>query len=219
MINVNMDMTGFDTYIFDFDYTLADSSRGIVMCFRHVMDMHGHKGATDWNIKRTIGKTLEESFSILTGITCPETLEQYRQEYTAHAALCMNANTHLFEETAMVLNALKDRGAGIGILSTKYRYRIVDFTDTALGKNFFDVIIGGEDVTQAKPAPEGLLLAMDRLHCDKDKCLYVGDSTIDALTAQAADVAFAGVTHGMTTREELERYDNVMIMDNLKQLL
>lgn len=59
-------MKRYTTYLFDFDYTLADSSKGIVLCFRHVLNLHGYTGITDEEIKRTIGKTLEESFSILT---------------------------------------------------------------------------------------------------------------------------------------------------------
>ena len=59
----------YTTYLFDFDYTLADSSRGIVMCFRHVLERNGYTDVTDEAIRRTIGKTLEESFSILTGVT------------------------------------------------------------------------------------------------------------------------------------------------------
>ena len=52
----------YTTYLFDFDYTLADSSRGIVICFRNVLQRHGYKDITDTAIKRTIGKTLEDSF-------------------------------------------------------------------------------------------------------------------------------------------------------------
>lgn len=59
----------YKTYLFDFDYTLADSSRGIVTCFRNVLNRHQYTNVTDEAIKRTIGKTLEESFSILTGVT------------------------------------------------------------------------------------------------------------------------------------------------------
>lgn len=59
----------YTTYLFDFDYTLADSSRGIVTCFRNVLNRHGYTHPTDDDIKRTIGKTLEDSFSILSGVT------------------------------------------------------------------------------------------------------------------------------------------------------
>ena len=116
----------YKAYLFDFDYTLADSSRGIVMCFRNVLAMHGHDGISDESIKRTIGKTLEESFTILTGIDDKETLAAYRKEYVAQADRLMTANTVLFPETLDVLSRLKERGARIGIISTKYRYRIME---------------------------------------------------------------------------------------------
>ena len=149
-------MKRYTTYIFDFDYTLVDSSRGIVTCFRHVLGNHGHTGVTDTEIKRTIGKTLEESFSILTGITEAGTLADYKREY----------------------------------------------------------------VKAAEPAPEGLLLAIGRASGGgKSEVLYVGDSVVDAATAQAAGTDFAGVLHGMTTREELEAYPHVAIVDDLRGIL
>lgn len=65
--------------------------------------------------------------------------------------------------------------------------------------------MGGEDVTAAKPDPEGLLLAIGRASGGgKSEVLYVGDSVVDAATAQAAGTDFAGVLHGMTTCEELK---------------
>ena len=111
----------YKTYLFDFDYTLADSSRGIVICFRNVLTRHGHTDVTDESIKRTIGKTLEDSFSILTGITDKNTLISYKKEYVKEADIHMTANTKFFPETVAVLKALKKRGAQIGIISTKYR--------------------------------------------------------------------------------------------------
>ena len=197
-------MKKYKAYLFDFDYTLADSSRGIVMCFRHVLDLHRHDGISDEEIKRTIGKTLEESFSILTGITDPATLASYKKEYVAKADTCMTANTRLFPETADVLRTLKKRDAMIGIISTKLRYLIMDLM---------------EDVKAAKPSPEGLLYAIGKLGCNAKETLYIGDSTVDALTAEAAGADFFGVTHGATSPEELARYPHIQIAPDLSPLI
>lgn len=205
----------YTTYIFDFDYTLADSSRGIVMCYRHVLTREGFLEVTDEQIKRTIGKTLEESFSEMTGITDVQRLASMKQQYVQHANSCMTANTHLFPETKEVLKRLKRQGARIAILSTKYRYRIEELAARDFPEGFFDLIVGGEDVTQMKPSPEGLLLAMERLHSNPADTLYLGDSVVDALTAQAAGVPFAGVLHGVTTREELAAYPHIAIFNDL----
>lgn len=99
----------YKTYLFDFDYTLADSSRGIVKCFRIVFTRHQYLTVTDEAIKRTIGKTLEESFSILTGVTDPAQLAAFRQEYRQEADIHMNVNTCLFPDTLSTLTALKNK--------------------------------------------------------------------------------------------------------------
>ena len=157
-------MKPYTTYLFDFDYTLADSSRGIVTCFRHVLDRHGFTAVTDDAIKRTIGKTLEESFALLSGVTDPDRLAGFRKEYVREADVHMTVNTRLFPETASVLTALKDSGAQIGIISTKFRYRIKELMDKHFPAHFLHLVVGGEDVKTAKPSPEGLLLALDKLH-------------------------------------------------------
>ena len=54
---------------------------------------------------------------------------------------------------------------------------------------------------------------------EKKDVLYIGDSTVDAETAQAAGVDFAGVTHGVTTADELARYPHRRIMASLDELL
>ena len=197
-------MKRYTTYIFDFDYTLVDSSRGIVTCFRHVLGNHGHTGVTDTEIKRTEAGTLAD----------------YKREYVKAADVHMTANTFFFPETIEVLEALKSQGAVLGIVSTKFRYRILDLFEKTGHDGLVDFIVGGEDVKAAKPAPEGLLLAIGRASGGgKSEVLYVGDSVVDAATAQAAGTDFSGVLHGMTTREELEVYPHVAIVDDLRGIL
>ena len=190
----------YKTYLFDFDYTLADSSRGIVKCFRIVLTRHQYLTVTDEAIKRTIGKTLEESFSILTGITDPIQLQ-------------------LFPDTLSTLKELKKRSARIGIISTKYRFRILSFLEEYQPEDFLDIVVGGEDVKAAKPSPEGVKFALEHLRSTPKETLYIGDSIVDAETARNARVDFAGVLNGMTTADELRAYPHRIIVKNLSDLL
>ncbi len=160
-----------------------------------------------------------DSFSILTGIGDEAILEEYRKEYVKEADRFMTANTRLFPETVSVLQALKEKGANIGIISTKYRYRIMELAKDNIPEGIIELIVGGEDVKTAKPSPEGVFLALENLGTDKDTTLYIGDSIVDAETAQAAGMDFAGVLHGATTAEELEAYPHVAIMKDLTELL
>ncbi|HLW10308.1 MAG TPA: HAD hydrolase-like protein, partial [Fermentimonas sp.] len=148
-------MNNYNTYIFDFDYTLADSSRGIVYCFNQVLEKHGFNDISDEMIKRTIGMTLQNSFKVLTGENDSDKISIYVKEYVKTADGCMTDNTVLFPETAEVLETLKENGVKLGIVSTKYRYRIKEVLDREFEGDLIDVIVGGEDVTTHKPSPEG----------------------------------------------------------------
>ena len=122
-------------------------------------------------------------------------------------------------ETVNVLSALKKSNAKIGIISTKYRYRIKECLDRNLDENIVDIIIGGEDVEHPKPSPEGLKFAIKQLDLEKSSVLYIGDSTVDAETALHAAVDFAGVLNGVTTSDELAAYPHVAVMNDLNGLL
>lgn len=209
----------YNTYLFDFDYTLVDSSKGIVTCFKNVLNRHGYSEVTDEAIKRTIGKTLEDSFSILTGITDKEKLASFREEYSGESNIHMNINTFFFPETLSALTAIKNKGARIGIISTKHRRTISGFLNSQLPEDWFDIIVGAEDVKLPKPHPEGLLAAMTHLKAPYGETLYIGDSTIDAQTACDAGVDFVGVTSGMTTEKELSAYPAVKIIGSLAELI
>ncbi len=215
----NENMKDYELYLFDFDYTLADSSRGIVKCFRHVLEEAGHSGISDETIKRTIGLTLEEAFAEMTGVTDIDQLRKWRKEYVKIADKVMNAETELFPEVRELFLNLKDRKAKIGIISTKYRYRIENFLLDHFDEIPVDIIVGGEDVNSPKPSPEGVINAIRSLVVKKDRVLYCGDSVVDAKTAKNAGIDFAGVLHGVTPMQDLDTFENVGIVDNLLDLL
>lgn len=205
-------------FLFDFDYTLVDSHIGIVTCYRNVLEHHGFMDVDDEAIQRTIGKTLEESFSILTGETDAAILASWRNEYKQQADIYMTPNTFLFPDTVSVLNKLKSMGYQLGIISTKYRFRFMDMMNRHFPANFFDVLVGNEDIVHAKPHPEGVVLAMQKLKLYPDEVIYVGDSVVDGETARNAGVAFAAVTTGMTQADEFSSFPHIGIFDSLQSM-
>ena len=211
-------MCGYPAYAFDFDYTLADSSAGIVTCFRHVLSCNGYHGIDDDTIKHTIGLTLEEAFARMTGVSDAAVLAAYKLQYTTHANTCMTALTHFFPETLQALQQLAVQGKPVAIVSTKYRYRIMEFLQAQHASHLVTTIVGGEDVTHAKPHPEPLLLAAEAMGVSPAAMLYAGDSIVDGMAAQRARVPFAAVLHGTTQRHELEAYHPVCVVSSLLDL-
>jgi HAD superfamily phosphatase len=82
-------------------------------------------------------------------------------------------------------------------------------------------ILGMEDVTEHKPAPEGLLKLLDQFP-DKPMC-YIGDTVADARCAQSAGVPFIGITSPANPRYVdtvflFQEAKAVAIVDNINYL-
>jgi len=54
----------------------------------------------------------------------------------------------------------------------------------------FDLVVSSLDVPSPKPAPDALLKILNHFQIDEEGAVYVGDSKIDELTAEAAKVPF-----------------------------
>lgn len=201
--------------IFDFDYTLGDSTKGIVLSVNYALERLGYGAKEDEDIKRTIGLSLKDTFFALTDKNDLKEAELFANYFKDKADDVMVENTVLYENVKETLLKLKDNGYKIGIVTTKFHYRIEQILFKYDADKLVDVIVGAEDVKVEKPNPEGLLWAIDYFGVDKSEVLYVGDSIVDAKTAENADVNFVAVLTGTTTRDEFAGYNNVCVCKNI----
>ena len=211
-------MSKYKFCVFDFDLTLVDSSKAILTCYKHTLAKFGQAIPDDTAIFNTIGKTLADGLKILSGISDDDMIEQMRLEYVRKADEVMARDTEFYDDTLAMLQILQCAGVKVGIVSTKFRYRIEETIRCHTSSFPIDIIIGGEDVKEAKPDPQGLELIISRFNACKADVLYIGDSYIDALTAQNAGVDFAAVTTGSTTAEEFEKYPHIYIGSSLTDI-
>lgn len=209
----------YSCYLFDFDYTLADSSKGITDCFHRTMAAFGLPPVENIVIERTIGLPMKDAVRRITGLRGDEKIEEFLSRYRALADKHMTANTRFYPEALPTLRELKNRGARVAIISSKTSHRIREAFVRDKAENLVDFIIGCEEVTELKPSPEGIYLALSRFGLSRPDALYTGDSTTDAAAAQNAGVAFYGVTHGVTDAEELSAYPHEAIGDTLETAL
>jgi len=206
------------TIVFDFDYTLADSSKGAVDCINYALGQMGLPMAADEQACSTIGLSLEKTFTTLTQEPDPLLAAEFSRLFIERADQTMVDLTSLFEWASPAVRALKDQGFSLGIVSTKYRRRIQSILSRESLLDPFDVIIGGEDVTRHKPDPEGVFKALEAMDSTPSQAVYIGDSTVDALVAQAADMPFIGVLSGVTGRDAFEQFPFVQIIDRVTDL-
>lgn len=211
----------YDTYIFDFDYTLANSEQGIAMCFEMLLNDEGYPAKPRKEICQTIGMTMFDATALLTGETDSARIQELIRLYKLrYSDKYMTANTHLYPQTRPMLESLKGHGARCCIVSSKTRSRINETIQRDDLGHLIDAIIGAEDLmNHAKPDPQGINLIRQQYQLTAKDVLYIGDSLIDAQTAFNSGVDFAAVTTGTTDAQEFETYPHVKIMKNLSELI
>ena len=208
----------FSTVLFDFDYTLADSSQGAIDCINFALAEMGLAPVSDEAACRTIGLSLNETFLNLAEHHEPHRCAEFYRLFVERADKVMSDLTVLYESVPATVQLLRENGLRLGIVSTKYRRRIHQVLQREAMMHGFELVIGGEDVEQHKPHPQGLFEAMKRLECSADSVVYVGDSVVDAELAKRAGVPLIVVLSGTTPRSDFDSYSPLAILDTVSEL-
>ena len=206
---------GLNTVIFDFDYTLGDTTNGIVQSAQYALEQMGEEERSYEEIKKTIGLSLSETYKKLTGNMDEARADRFFDLFKEKADEVMVDSAELYPGVKEMLVSLREQGYRLGIVTTKFAYRVRNIMKKFDAEDLFDVYIGVGDVTKVKPDPEGLLLAVKQLGVKLEETLYVGDSYVDAKAAEAAGIKLAGVLTGNTTKEEFEQYPQDSISETV----
>lgn len=213
-----MKTTDLQSVIFDFDYTLADSSPGVFECINFALREMGLDHVSQDAACRTIGLSLNETFLTLGKHHEAQRCDEFHQLFVQRADQVMVDRTALYETVPTTVKALRERGLRLGIVSTKYRSRINGVLKREALLDQFGVVIGGDDVEHYKPHPQGLFEAMKKLECSPESVVYVGDSKVDAELAKRAGVPLVVVLSGVTPKEHFDNYTPVGVLENISHL-
>jgi phosphoglycolate phosphatase len=183
------------TILFDLDGTLIDSAPDIHASVNRMLAAEGRAALDLATVTGFIGNGLPklvERVMRRVGMDMgahDRIVADVLAIYNAHGAELTRVYPHVPE----VLGALREAGHRLGICTNKpYQPAVIILEDLGLA-GFFEVVIGGDSTDAKKPDPKPLQAAMAALGGD---ALYVGDSEIDAETAERAGVPFALFTEG-----------------------
>jgi phosphoglycolate phosphatase len=204
--------------VFDFDLTLADSTAGAVECVNHALLRMGLPPADRAAIRSTVGLSLPRIFATLVGTSDPAKVGEFSHWFVERADDVMADLTVMFPQVPGTLALLRRSGIRAAIVSTKFRYRIEGILAREKLVDAFDVIVGGEDVTQHKPDPEGLKRALAGLNVGAADSVYVGDHPVDAEAAHRAGVRFIAVLSGSSAKSDFALYQIAHFLSSLEEL-
>lgn len=188
--------------LFDFDGTLIDSFGAIAASVNHVRALRGLPALGVAEVTRHVGRG---AWHLLRHTVERGERESNVAAYLEHHPTVFRELTRLLPGAREALEALKARGARLGLCSNKpveLSRGLVAHLGVA---GLLDVVLGPEDVARPKPAPDMVLEAMRRLGCRPEEVLYVGDMTVDVETARAAGVRVWVVATGTDSAEELDK--------------
>lgn len=184
--------------LFDLDGTLLDTLEDLTDAVNHVLRNFGYPLRTLAQMRQSVGNGAAHQIRTSLPAGTPEEVVQqvlaaYRPYYTAHC----QEKSHPYNGIPEALNRL----AGVyplAIVSNK-----PDAAAKALCSHFFPGIyaLGETPDCPRKPAPDMILRAM--MAIGAERCIYVGDSEVDILTAANAGVPCLSVLWGFRSRYEL----------------
>ncbi|MDG1353723.1 MAG: HAD-IA family hydrolase [Sulfitobacter sp.] len=180
--------------VFDLDGTLIDSAPDIQGVANAVLAEHG-KQITLAQTHSFIGNGVAVFISrMLTAVNLPDSLQAEMLPVFKNAYLTAVGHTHPYSGVVAALDALKGAGHSMGICTNKPIAPCMAVLDHLALTPYFATVWCGDSLSVHKPDPAPLHAAFDAL--GQGPKIYVGDSEVDAETAQRAGVVFLLYTEG-----------------------
>jgi len=86
-------------------------------------------------------------------------------------------------------------------------------------REFFDIVIGFNEVSEVKPSPEGIIKILDKWNIKPSEAIFIGDMTTDIEAGKAANVKMVCVASGLAKKETLQEHNPDILVDNTQELI
>ncbi|MBD5131179.1 MAG: HAD-IA family hydrolase [Clostridiales bacterium] len=224
-------MNDLKAIIFDLDGTLLDTLDDLTAAVNHALTTFNLGTLDRSRIRRYVGngvpKLIERVLYYVTTGDEPDldngtfddrstfnaVLAVFTQYYDKH-----NSDlTRPYDGIPEMLEKVKAAGYKSAIVTNKY-----DGAAQALKAKFFgtvDLVVGEQSGIRPKPAPDGVLRALEVLGVDKSQAIYVGDGETDMKTAENCGMPVVAVTWGFRDRGVLSAFSPDHIIDQPSELI
>ncbi len=183
--------------IFDLDGTLVDSRQDIATALNLTRNHYGLPPLPVETVTEYIGngsrKLLERGLRELPNLNFKEAMDRNGKFYLDH----LTDQTTLYSGVSEGVVKLYEAGFKLAVLSNKagvFTRKILSHFQLA---DYFCVILGGDDLRELKPHPEGILHAMKVSGADASSTWMVGDHSTDLEAAARGNVRSIFCNYGL----------------------
>lgn len=165
---------------FDLDGTLLDSAPDFVVTLNQLMDEYQRPRISEERIRQTVSDGARALITLAFELNIDDTgFEERRQRLLDIYHQHMGKHCILFDGMFELIEQIHSEKLFWGVITNKpYRFAesIVDNLELPARPN---LLICPEHVSKAKPNPEALILACNKVGCETEEAIYIGDHKRD----------------------------------------
>lgn len=183
--------------LFDLDGTLIDSAPDLAAAVDKMRLTRGMHSLPLAHYRRMAGAGARGMLGVAFGIT-PEhpDFNTLREEFFCNYEQCLTQRTQVFKGVPELLAALDRSKLPWGVVTNKSARFTMPLTTAMPLFATARTIISGDTTPHAKPDPQPLLEAAQRMNIPPERCIYVGDDERDIVAGLAAGMGTVAVTYG-----------------------
>jgi beta-phosphoglucomutase len=207
----------FEAVIFDWDGTLADTRKVIVVSFQKALKEINLEVSNQF-IERRIGVGASETFrEILHAANrrVDENIVKQLVERKSNVQIELAMGITLFDGARELLEALRGK-VNVGLASMNNRAVIMNLLRKKELVDCFDEVLTVEAVSHSKPDPEIFLKTAEQLETKPQACVVFEDSIFGVKAAKYAGMGCIAVTTGVYNEEELEVESPDLVVESLR---
>jgi HAD superfamily hydrolase (TIGR01509 family) len=127
-------------------------------------------------------------------------------------------SAELISGVAETLLDLKSKGYRLGVVSSGSESRVCREIERSELNGCFQAVICNEHITNKKPHPEGLDLALNRVGASASESAYVGDAPEDIQMGKLASVLTVGVRSTYPSSLRLHQSEPDLMLESIVEL-
>jgi phosphoglycolate phosphatase len=208
-------MTQIYTILFDLDGTIVNTAPDLMAAHNHVMKKFGHTQKKLSDIKSLAGKgawiMMQRSFK--KEIRDENTKKVMTKEFIDFYAKNIDQNSKPLNGIIKFLDWAKNENISMAVCTNKQEHLAVDLLKKLDMFKYFEYVAGSDTFSFNKPDPRHLTDVVEIIGGDLKKTIMVGDSEVDAMSADNAKMPFILVKDGYTEKSENEIKHNELISD------
>jgi phosphoglycolate phosphatase len=208
------------TILFDLDGTLVDTAPDLVLAHNHVMKKFGFPTKPVNEIKALVGMGARSMMNKTLWSSAKKELNKIKEKYIKDEMVKEFINfygNNILVESKLVNGSkeflfwCKKNKISMGVCTNKQERLAIDLLKKIGINDFFEFVAGCDSFDYCKPDPRHLTSVIEIMGGDVKKSIMIGDSEVDAKSAQNASLPFILLEEGYTDIKVSQmKYDHLI---------